>query len=120
MTDFGRRRDLPSQACMEDCFEDIDVSRMAIFFAALRILVERARLMTRAKQFPETARQLIETVRRTLFSDRTNAKVDYDVPESEISPVSWILPPDILGPRRLQRLEQYPDAHRLVLHAAGL
>ena len=80
MTDFGRRGDLP----LRGNIENIEVSRLAVFVAAVRILTDRVR-PSRVTQLPERARQLLETVRRILFADRTRSRADYDVPESEIS-----------------------------------
>lgn len=81
MTDFGRRGDLPPPGNIED----IEVSRMAVFVAAVRILAGRVRPLSRVTQLPERTRQSLETVRRILFADRTRSRADYDVPESEIS-----------------------------------
>ena len=74
MTDFGRRGQLPPPGYIED----IEVSRMAVFVAAVRILIERARPLSRM-------RQLLETTRRKLFTDRSRLAADYDAPRSEIA-----------------------------------
>jgi ATP-binding cassette subfamily C protein len=81
MTDFARRGELPPS----ENIEDIEVSRMAVFVAAVRILIERARPLSRMRQLPETAGQLLETTRRKLFTDRSRLTADYDAPRSEIA-----------------------------------
>jgi PrtD family type I secretion system ABC transporter len=81
MTDFGRRGELAPPGYIED----IEVSRMAVFVAAVRILIGRARPLPRMRQLPETARQLLETARRKLFTDRSRLTADYDAPRSEIA-----------------------------------
>src|SRR5260370_17622142 len=78
MTDFGRRGELPPAY-----IEDIEVSNMAVFVAAVRFLIERAR--SRVAQLPEAARQLIETIRKKLFTGRSPSIADYDAPRSEIT-----------------------------------
>src|SRR5258706_9561681 len=81
MTDFGRRGEFPPSGNIEG----ILVSRMAVFVAAMRILVERTRPLSHIGQLPEVARQLLETTRRKLFSDRPGWTADYDAPRSEIT-----------------------------------
>src|SRR5258706_6062352 len=81
MTDLGRRVEPPPPGYIED----IEVSRVAVFVAAVRILVERTRTLSRVGQLPEVARQLLETTRRKLFSDRPDLTADYDAPRSEIT-----------------------------------
>jgi PrtD family type I secretion system ABC transporter len=83
MTDFGRRGEIrPPRRNIED----IEVSRTAPFLAAVGILIERARPLSRIKQLLEAARQLLETTRRKLFSDRPRSTADYyDAPRSEIA-----------------------------------
>jgi PrtD family type I secretion system ABC transporter len=87
MIDFGRRGELPPPGYIDD----IEVSRMAVFVAAVRILIERARPLSRVRQLsrmrqlPETARLLLETTRRKLFTDRSRLTADYDAPSSEIA-----------------------------------
>src|SRR6202008_4022542 len=81
MTDFGRQGEHPPPGYIED----IEVSRMAVFVAAVRILVERTRTLSRMGQLPEVARQLLETTRRKLFSDRPGSTADYDAPRSKIT-----------------------------------
>jgi PrtD family type I secretion system ABC transporter len=80
MTDFGRRGEFPPPGYIED----IEVSRMAVFAAAVRILIERMRLSSRVRQLPETATQLIEAIRLKLFAGRSRSTADYDAPRSEI------------------------------------
>jgi PrtD family type I secretion system ABC transporter len=80
MTDFGRRGEFPPQGYIED----IEVSRMAVFAAAVRILIERMRLSSRVRQLPETATRLIEAIRLKLFARRSRSTADYDAPRSEI------------------------------------
>jgi PrtD family type I secretion system ABC transporter len=75
MTDFGGRGEIRPPGYIED----IEVSRMAVFVAAVGILIERAR------QFPDALGQLLETIRRKVFSDRAQSGADYDAPLSEIS-----------------------------------
>lgn len=75
MTDFGRRGDLPPPGYIED----IEVSSMAAFLAAVRLLIERAR------QLPDAVGQLLEMIRRKVFSGRTRSGADYDAPLSEIA-----------------------------------
>jgi PrtD family type I secretion system ABC transporter len=81
MTDFGRRGELPPPGYLED----IEVSRMAVFVAAVGILIERARPLSRMRQLPETVRQLIETIRRKVFTGRLRLTAGYDAPRSEIA-----------------------------------
>src|ERR1700709_2841594 len=84
MTDLGRREQFPPPEYPE-YIEDIEVSRMAVFVAAVRILAERARLSSRVSQVPETASQLTETIRLKLFAGRSGSTADYDAPSSEIA-----------------------------------
>jgi PrtD family type I secretion system ABC transporter len=81
MTDFGRRGDIP----LPGDIPNIEVSRMAVFVAAVRILAHRVSPLSRVAQLPERSKQLLETVRRILFADRTRSRADYEDPESEIS-----------------------------------
>jgi PrtD family type I secretion system ABC transporter len=80
MTDFGRRGEFSPPGYTQE----IEVSRMAVFIAAVRILIERAQLVPRLRQLPETTRQLLEATRRKLFANRAHSKADYDAPSSEI------------------------------------
>ena len=75
MTDFGGRGEIRPPGYIED----IEVSRMAVFVAAIGILIERAR------HLPDATGQLLETVRRKAFSDRAQSGADYDAPLSEIA-----------------------------------
>lgn len=59
--------------------EDIEVSRVAIFFAAIRILLDRV------KSTPQTIRHLLDRARLRLFSDRPQALAVYSMPKSEIA-----------------------------------
>jgi PrtD family type I secretion system ABC transporter len=88
MTGLGRRGESTPPASLDN----IEISRTAVFVAAVRILAERARLLSRVKQFPQTARQLpemagqlIETMRGKLFTGRSRSTADYDEPRSEIA-----------------------------------
>src|SRR5260370_3703713 len=81
MTDLGRREEFLPPGNIEN----IEVSRMAIFVAAVRILVEQAKPLLRMKQLTEIATQLRETARRKLFTDRSRLTADYDGPRSEIA-----------------------------------
>jgi ATP-binding cassette subfamily C protein len=81
MSDFGRRGELPAAGRIED----IEVSRMAVFVAAMRILLQRVGTLSRVRQLPGTAGQLLETTRRKLFTDRSRLTADYDAPRSEIA-----------------------------------
>jgi len=81
MSNFGRRGEVPSSGFIEN----IEVSRIAVFVAAVRILTERMRPLSRMRQLPETARQLIEAIRRKLFTGRSRSTADYDAPRSEIA-----------------------------------
>jgi PrtD family type I secretion system ABC transporter len=79
MTDFGMRGALPRQANIHE------VSRVAVFVAAVGILVERARSLLPKSELHEVAKQLLETTRRKLFSDRQGSTADFDAPRSEIA-----------------------------------
>jgi len=57
---------------------------MAAFIAAMRTLVERE-LRFRMGQLPRSTRELIETICRILFSDRSASAPDYDAPRSEVA-----------------------------------
>ena len=81
MTDLARRGGLRPPVSIEDT----ELSRMAHLVAAVRILIERTRPVSRIGQLPETARQLVETTRRKLFTDRSRFTADYDAPRSEIA-----------------------------------
>src|SRR3984893_13997659 len=81
MTDLARRGGLRPPVSIEDT----ELSRMAHLVAAVRILIERTRPVSRIGQLSETARQLVETTRRKLFTDRSRLKADYDAPRSEIA-----------------------------------
>jgi ATP-binding cassette subfamily C protein len=81
MTDFSRRGEFAPPGYSEE----IEVSRMAVFKAAVRILMERAQLWQRLRKSPETASRLLETTRRKLFADRTQSKAVFDTPSSEIA-----------------------------------
>jgi PrtD family type I secretion system ABC transporter len=81
MTDLARRGGLRPPVSIEDT----EPSRMAHLVAAVRILIERTRPVSRIGQLPETARQLVETTRRKLFTDRQRFTADYDAPRSEIA-----------------------------------
>src|SRR3984893_15584370 len=81
MTDLARRGGLRPPVSIEDT----EPSRMAHLVAAVRILIERTRPASRIGQLPETARQLVETTRRKLFTDRQRFTADYDAPRSEIA-----------------------------------
>ena len=81
MTDLARRGGLRPPVSIEDT----EPSRMAHLVAAVRILIERTRPVSRIGQLSETARQLVETTRRKLFTDRSRLKADYDAPRSEIA-----------------------------------
>jgi PrtD family type I secretion system ABC transporter len=83
MADFGRRGNFPRR----DLSRDIKASRTAVLVAAVRNLAEPARLSSRmrqARQLPEMARQLIETIRRKLFTGPSCSTAYYDAPRSEI------------------------------------
>jgi PrtD family type I secretion system ABC transporter len=75
MTDFGGRGEIHPPGYIED----IEVSRVAVFVAAVRILIERAR------QLPDATGQSLEMIRRKVFSDRAQSGADYDAPLSEIA-----------------------------------
>jgi PrtD family type I secretion system ABC transporter len=75
MTDFGRRGTLPPSGLTDD----IEVSRLAVFVAAVRMLIDRA------GHLPQTVNQLLETTRRKLFPDRARPTANYDAPRSEIA-----------------------------------
>lgn len=88
MTDFGRRGAFPPPGFIEE----IEVSRMAVFMAGVRILIERAQLlleqvqpMPRLRRLPETASRMLETTRRKMFADRARSKAEYEAPSSEIA-----------------------------------
>jgi PrtD family type I secretion system ABC transporter len=81
MGDFGRRE----QFSPSGRIEDIEVSRMAVLVAAVRILLQRASLSSRMGELPETAKRLLETTRRKLFADRSHLTANYDAPRSEIA-----------------------------------
>ncbi len=74
MTDVEARGGLPPPGNIED----IEVSRLAVFIAAIRILLERL------GQTPVTTRKLLENVRQRLFSDRPQSGAEYASPKSEI------------------------------------
>jgi PrtD family type I secretion system ABC transporter len=77
MTDLGRRRQLPPPRNMK-------VSRTA--GAAAGGLIGRATPLSRMRQLSEAARQLLESARRKLFSDRPHSAANYDdAPRSEIA-----------------------------------
>lgn len=81
MTDFGRRGDIPPPGFIGD----IEVSRTAVFIAAVRIMFQRARLLPQRPLAPNAASQLLETTRQKLFTDRARSKPDFDEPRSEIA-----------------------------------
>src|SRR4051794_35364577 len=62
----------------------LHILRMAAFIAAMRTLVERE-LRFRMGQLPRSTRELIETICRILFSDRSASAPDYDAPRSEVA-----------------------------------
>src|SRR5712671_862963 len=77
MTDLGRRRQQPPP-------RNIKVTRTAA--AAVGGPIGRATPLSRMRQLPEAARQLLETTRQKLFLDRPRSTADYDdAPRSEIA-----------------------------------
>jgi PrtD family type I secretion system ABC transporter len=80
MTDFARREEIPPP----ESFDHIEVSRWAVFIAALRILAERARSRLRISALNKWAERMVEAIRQRLFS-RWRSVREYDEPRSEIS-----------------------------------
>ncbi len=81
MTDFGRRGEIPPPGFIED----IEVSRAAVFVAAVQIIFQRASLLLQRLLVPKAASQLLEATRQKLFTDRARSKPDFDEPRSEIA-----------------------------------
>ena len=92
MTDFGRRGEIPPP----EKFDEIEVSRWAVFVAALGILAERARSSLRISELNGWAERSVEAIRQRLFSRWRSAR-EYDEPRSEMIGLLGVLPPDILG-----------------------
>jgi len=81
MTEFQRRRKIPPPRNVDE----IEVSNLAVFIAAVGILAERARASSRISELIGCAERSVETIRRRLFSDQLRPADDYDEPRSEIS-----------------------------------
>lgn len=81
MTEFQRRREIPPSRNVDE----IKVSNLAVFIAAVGILAERARALSRISELIGWGERSVETIRRRLFSDRRRPADDYDEPRSEIS-----------------------------------
>jgi hypothetical protein len=96
MSIIGTRGEAPPAGKVEE----IEVSSPATFKAAVGRLAELGR---------RTLMSWVEAIRRRMFSGRAAQAGEFDDPRSEI-----------LGSGSIQRPEQSFDAHRLVLHAAGL
>jgi ATP-binding cassette, subfamily C, type I secretion system permease/ATPase len=79
MTDLGRRGDASPPANIGE----IQVSRWAIFIAALGLLAERARSSSR--ELTRLGERTVEAVRARLFSRAPRPADVYDEPQSEIS-----------------------------------
>ena len=80
MAGFGKRGDVPPRDLNE-----IQVSRMAVFLAAIRILMGRAGQLVRAWRATEVIDVALETTRRRLFTGRRRPGAEYAVPKSEIA-----------------------------------
>ncbi|WP_024510511.1 type I secretion system permease/ATPase [Bradyrhizobium sp. ARR65] len=76
MTDFARRGGSPPFGS----FDHIELSKLAVFKAAVRPLAERAR-----RELTNWPERTIEAVRQRLFSGQLRSADDYDEPGSEIS-----------------------------------
>jgi ATP-binding cassette, subfamily C, type I secretion system permease/ATPase len=81
MTDFGRRGELSPPVNLDE----IEVSNLAVFIAAVGLLAERARRLSRISELIGWAGRTVEAMRRRLFSDQLRPADDYDEPRSEIS-----------------------------------
>src|ERR1700676_1109387 len=81
MTEFQRRREIPPPRNVDE----IEVSNLAVFIAAVGILAERPRASSRISELTGWAERPAETIRRRLFSNRPRPADDYDEPRSEIS-----------------------------------
>ena len=80
MTDLARSGGVPPA----ENFDHIEVSRWAVFIAALGILAERARSWLRISELNGSAERSVEVIRQRLFSGRRLAQ-EYEEPRSEIS-----------------------------------
>jgi PrtD family type I secretion system ABC transporter len=76
MTEVGWREVSPPS----ERLDDIEVSNLAVFKAAVDLLIRRTRVESTSR-----AERTIETIRRRLFRDRRREADDYDEPRSEIS-----------------------------------
>jgi PrtD family type I secretion system ABC transporter len=79
MTEFGRRGEIPPPGSIDE----IEVSHLAVFVAAVGLLAERAR--SRTAELIELGKRWVEATRQRLFSDQLRPADDYDEPRSEIS-----------------------------------
>ena len=80
MTDLARPGGIPPA----ENFDHIEVSRWAVFIAALGILAERARSWLRISELNGSAERSVEAIRQRLFSGRRSAQ-EYEEQRSEIS-----------------------------------
>lgn len=76
MTQFEQRGEIAAPGS----FDEIQVSNVAVFKAATRLLADRTRT-----KMTGWAERTVESIRRRLFSDRHRPANDYDEPGSEIS-----------------------------------
>src|SRR3954453_10978204 len=80
MTDHGKRGALPPLGIIRN----FEISHILAFVAGLRTLLDGVAL-SRMGQLPKLARELIETARAKLFSDRSASAVNHDASKSEIA-----------------------------------
>lgn len=76
MTESGLRGEISAR----ESFDEINVSNIAVFKAAARLLAERAQA-----KLTGSAERIVESLRRRLFSDQVRPADDYDEPRSEMS-----------------------------------
>jgi len=81
MTDVRRRSAIPPRRSVDE----IDVSKLAAYNAALGRLAERARSSSRISELNGRAERSVDAIRRRVFSDQPRPAGDYDESRSEIS-----------------------------------
>lgn len=81
MTNFERRGVIPPPASLYQ----IQLSRLAGFWSVARERAAQVELASRTSEMLDTAKALIEALRRRMFSDQSRPADDYDEPRSEMS-----------------------------------
>jgi len=84
------RREIPPQGREEipplrRNVDEIEASNLAVFKAAVGLLAERARSLSRISELNGRAERSVDAIRRRVFSDQLQSAGDYDESRSEIS-----------------------------------